>query len=239
MVVFIDVDTREIHIYNENGIKKIPFHDAHILIDLIGNQKIRYITNVIETNAEEVVNLVKGVSGQKPISKNQSVITPDLEIIKEAKYLHSTAKGTLIIPDMDHNASAGEKGFIRRALVRFEGVGDCKALDDDMKEKIKNSPLLRNLIKKGTVEIVGEEKKNQLLVMLKSDMTKKLVQQSKRDAALDSILMDGKVENWDGRISGGDIAIEIDVGRRGVGGGGDSHGAATMSELQSMIDGTS
>ena len=184
MVVFVDVNTRQILIYDESGVRKIPFHDAHILTDIVGNQKINYVTNIMETNAAEVVDLVRGVSGQKPLTTTQRIIPPDLaEDAQEATYLHSTSNGTLIIPDMDHQPAAGEKGFIRRALVRFEGIGDCRAFDDDMKEKIKTSSLLRSLIKKGTIEIVGEQKKNELIKILKAEMGRKLAQSSARDDA--------------------------------------------------------
>ena len=74
MVVFVDVNLREIHIYSENGIRKIPFHDAHILSEIVGNQQINYVTNVMETSADEVINLVRGISGQKPIAKTQRTI---------------------------------------------------------------------------------------------------------------------------------------------------------------------
>lgn len=242
MVIFVDVNTREIHIYNDSGIRKIPFHDAHILTDLVGNQKINYVTNVMETNAQEVIDLVRGISGQKPVARTQRTITPDLEVVKESTYLHSTSNGTLLIPDMDDKPAPGQKGHIRRALIRFEGIGDCKLFDDDMKEKIKKSSLLRSLIKKGTIEMVGEQRKSELLKLLKAELTRKLAHSSARDAALDNIIMDGKVGDWNGEIAGGDIAIEIDVGRRGIGGesgaGSASHGASSMSELQSLIDGT-
>lgn len=244
MIVFVDVNTREILIYSDKGIRKIPFHDANILADIVGNQKIRYVTNVLETDATEVINLVRNISGQSPpASSAQRFISPDIaDRVQESTYLHSTSNGTLIIPDMDDQPAPGQKGFMRRALMRFEGTGDCKAFDDDMKEKIKKSQLLRSLIKKGTIEIVGEQKKNELVKVLKANMSKQLAQQSARDSALDSILMDGPVGAWNGEIAGGDIAIEIDVGRRGVsmrdsGVGSASHGASSMSELQSMIDG--
>jgi len=222
MVVFVDVNKREVQIYDENGIQKIPFHDVHILRDIIGNKKINYVTNVLETTTEEVVKLVQGISGQTVTSKTQRVISPDLETVREATYLHSSSKGTLLVSDIN---------------IKFDGFADCKAFDDNMKENIKKSPILRSLIKKGTVKIIGESQKNELISQWKKEMQKKIDQQSARDEALDNILMDGKVSDWDGRIQGGDIAIEIDVGRRGIGGSEDSHGASTMSELQAMIDG--
>jgi hypothetical protein len=244
MVVFVDVNTRQILIYDENGVRKIPFHDAHILTDIVGNKKINYVTNVMETQASDVVDLVRGISGQRPLANNQKVVAPDLaENVKEASYLHSKSNGTLLIPDMDDKPAPGEKGHVRQALIRFNGTGDCKLFDDDMKEKIKKSPLLRSLIKKGTIEMVGEQRKNELLALSREQMKKTLSQQSARDAALSGIIMDGRVEDWDGGIAEGDTAIEIDVGRRGIGGGGTgagspSHGASSMAELESMINGT-
>lgn len=240
MVIFVDVNLREIHIYSDTGIRKIPFHDAHTLTTIIGNQKINYITNIIETTAGEIVNLVRGISGQKPIARTQRNIVPDLEIAKEATYLHSTSKGTLLIPDMDDKPAPGQKGYIRKSLIRFEGSGDCKLFDDDMKEKIKKSPMLRTLIKKGTIEIIGEQQKTEFLKQWRGELKKRAVQQSARDAALDAIIMDERVGdgNWNGEIAGDSTIIEIDVGRRGIGGGGESHGATSMSELQAMIDGT-
>ena len=224
MVVFVDVNSREIHVYSEDGIKKIPFHDAHILNTIVENKKITYVTNVLETTADEVVNLVRGLSGQQPITQNQRTITPDIEDIKEATYLHSTSKGTLLVSDID---------------MRFDGFADCKIFDDNMKENIKQSPMLRSLIKKGIIEIIGEQKKNDVLAENRVDLEKKAAQQSARDEALDDIIMNEKVGDWDGQIAGDSIAIEIDASRRSFGGGSEeSHGAATMSELQSMIDGT-
>jgi len=230
MVVFVDVNTRQILFYEESGVRKIPFHDAHILTDIVGNKKVNYVTNVIETTAVEIVDLVRGISGQKPLTATQRVIEPDLtEAAQEASYLHSTSKGTLLVSDIG---------------IRFDGYADCKIFNDDMKENVKNSSILRSLIKKGTVEIIGEQKKNELLQLWRQDMQKVVDQQSARDEALDDIIMDGPVGGWNGQIAGGDeVAIEIDVGRRGVsmrdsGAGSASHGASSMSELQSMIDGT-
>jgi len=240
MVVFVDVNLREIHIYSDNGIKKIPFHDARLLPTVIGEGKVNYVANIIETNAEEVINLVKGLSGQQPVDQNQRVIDPDLEVIKEDFYLHSISNGTLLIPDLDDKPAPGEKGHIQKALIRFEGIGDCKMFDDNLKEIIKKSPLFRSLIKQGKIEMVGEQRKNELMAVMKSQMAKKLAQSSARDASLDDIIMDGKVGDWNGEITVGDNAIEIDVGSPGFGsrGGGDSHGASSMSDLMGMIDGT-
>lgn len=240
MVVFVDVNIRQVLIYSETGIRKVPFHDAHILTDIIGNQKVRYVTDVLETNASEVVNLVRSISGQKPVTPpSQRAVAPDLaDVVQEATYLHSTAKGTLLIPDMDDRPAEGEKGHVRQALVRFEGHGDCKLFDRDMKAKIQKSALFRGLIKKGTIEIIGEQKKNEMLGVKRAELARTASIHSARDAALNNIIMDGRVDDWDGRVGGEDIAIPLDVGRRGIGGGEDSHGASSMSELSAMIDGT-
>ena len=90
--------------------------------------------------------------------------------------------------------------------------------------------------------MVGEQKKNELLSQWRKEQQKIVDAQSARDEALDGIIMNGSISDWNGQIAGDDIAIEIDVGRRGVGGdigpGSASHGAQSMSELQAMIDGT-
>jgi hypothetical protein len=225
MIIFVDVNLREIHVYAEDGLKKIAFHNAHTLESVIGNKKVRYITNIVETTPNEIANLVRGISGQQPLTtQTQRTIGPDLDVIIKTEYLHSISKGTLLVSDLG---------------IRFDGSADCKPFNEKMKEQIKQSPIMRNLIKKGTLEIVGEQRKNELLIDNRKDQTKQLQRQSARDASLDAIIMKEKVGDWDGNIGMSDSAIEININPSRIGGGSaESHGAATMSDLQDMIDGT-
>lgn len=227
MIAFIDVNKRIVKIYDDNGIKNIPFHDIRTLQKIAQNKKIQYITNVIETEASEIVNLVLNLSGEE----GQNITPPDIDIhVPEKNYLHSKSKGTLLINDIG---------------IKFEGLSDCKLFDDSMKDNIKKSPIMHSLIKKGTIEIIDEKRKNELITEWKNEMKKAQEKYSARDEALNNILMDEKVEDWNGQIIAPDDAeeaIQIDIGRRGVGRdagpGSASHGAQTMSELQSMIEGT-
>ncbi|MCK5763847.1 MAG: hypothetical protein KAH05_06990 [Clostridiales bacterium] len=233
MIVFIDVELKETKIYGENGLQKIPFNDIDILSDILGHQKVKYVTNIIEAEPDKIINLIKNIS-----TESQIVNTKQKDISNKNSYLHSTSKGLLIIPDMDDIPSPGEKGHIRKALVRFEGLGDCKLFDKEMKENIKKSPMLRKLIKTGSIEIIGEQKRNTFLKILQQDKQHLLKTQSARDKSLDNIIMNDKVSDWNGDIINKDKEdiVEIDVGRRSFK-KDESSGAATMSELQSMIDG--
>jgi hypothetical protein len=213
MIVFIDTKTQNILLYGEKGLITIPFSDAGDIYEHIGNKKVKYITNVMTVGADDIVGLI-GRLGFK-------FSAPAVESTN--KYLHSTNDGTIYINEE----------------LKFEGKFDCKLIDKELKEILKQNPLAKKLLSSGRIEIIGEVQKRKLDKEYKKVLAKKVEDQESKDNRLNSIIMDGRVEDWDGNINLSDFnnAIEIDLesgGRIDAGGGASVN---TMSELIDKMEG--
>jgi len=214
MMVFVDVENQQILIYSDDGTKKIPFQDAQVISQYIGNQTVSYITNVIETNSIDIINLIRDITGQKEVV---SSVQTNNNI-----YLHYKEDGTILIPDIN---------------IKFEGQSDCKLIDDEMKELIKQSSILQKLIKKEKVVVIGDYERQQLVIQHKQEIKKEQKKKEKVEESLSSIIMDKPVSDWDGSIENNDHdgAETIDLNTRGA--IENTGGVQTMSELQGILDG--
>ena len=166
MLVLIDLNKENIILYGEKGITSIPFYEAEALSSYSKNEKIFYITQALETNAQEVIKLVNQVKGQK---SNSDVPETNINL-----YLHSVSPGTVYINEN----------------FNFKGKYDCKLIDDEIKEIMETSPLLKSLIKDNKIKIIGEKSKQTLLQELKEEQNKIKELKEKEDAKLDALLLD-------------------------------------------------
>ena len=217
MIVLLDIEKQILTLYGAKGMEEIPFAKAARMYDYIEGDRILYVTKAMEVSLAEVMNLLKGIG----------VVVQDDIIETGIKYLHAPGEGSVYINE----------------YLQFKGKFDCKMIDHKMTEMIESSPLLQNLIKKKKIEIIGERKKASLLRLYKQAQQHHLQQQQNADASLDSILIQGKVADFDGTLSveaGHESAIVVDIGkggRVGTGSGGIGPTFNTMSELMDNIDG--
>ncbi len=220
MIVLLDVKEQNILLYKEDGLIKIPFNEASNIVEHIGeNNKITYITNAIKVSPIDIINLIKNL-GIKANKLN------NVETSKN-KYLCGTVDGMIFI---DEN-------------LKFQGKYDCKLIDDNMKNIIKQNSLLQTLIKNNKIKIIGEIGRSKLLKELNFLQKKEFEKQEKKAKKMDKLLQRTKnkgsiiVGDMDDDDDSNDdvIAIDLEKGGRTQIGGGES--VNTMSELMKQIEG--
>jgi len=213
MIVMIDTKTQNILLYKESGLIKVPFAEAADIFEFIGKKKVMYVTNVINVGANDIIGLIQSL-GIKTISAAE---------MSNNKYIHAIEEGTVYL----------------REGIKFEGIYDCKLIDRDMKEILLNDDLMKKLLSINKIEIIGEVAKRKLDKEHKKVLKKNIENQKKSDDRLSSIIMDTRIDDWDGNINVDDhvgaVVIDLDGAGRVDAGGGDS--VNTMSELLDKMDG--
>lgn len=218
MIVLLDIERQVLTLYGEKGMVEMPFTQAASMFDYLEGDSVLYITNAMEVNASEVMNVIKGMG---------VVIQNDIVQETGFKYLHAP----------------GEESIYIEEHLQFKGKFDCKRIDEAMTQIIETHPILQNLIRAKKIEIIGERKRASLKRQLNQRRDKKIQDQDVADAKLSGIIMDTAVADWDGSVtgvSGHESAIVVDLnkgGRVGTGSGGLGPSFNTMSELMDSIDG--
>jgi len=215
MVLFLDIDKQKISLYGEEGIVNIPFSQAGQLYNHIENSSVLYITNAIQTNAKEVVKMIKnmGVDVKNDIPEDTGI-----------RYICSPSEGTISIDE----------------FLKFEGKFDIKMIDKSMKQTIESSDLLQQLIKNKRLKVIGEIEKRKLLEEFKKYQDSKMKKQQKIEDDIDSIIVKKSVAEaveegiYNNNNNNNDGAIEIDILARGPVEGSNFN---TMSELLNEVDG--
>ena len=216
MIIFLDVENKNFLLYKDDGLLTIPFNNAKLLSNYI-EKTVLYVTKAEEVDVNDIINFVEN---DLNIQQNEKI--EDIPI-NNNKYLHSKIKGTLYIYED----------------FKFVNEFDCKLLDEDMVKLIKNIPVFPNLIKTGKVEIINETQKNEVLKKYKEYCDKMGTKQKAIDKRLDSIILNQKVEDWDGNDNDTDtehdaISVDIDSGG-GIKIGNKSYN--TMNEMLNDIEG--
>ena len=135
MILFLDVNKQTISLYDNNGKIDVSFKNAGELVKHTKNNNFLYVTNAVETNAEQVIALIKqmGVSVQE--------VKPE-----KVTHIHISNEGVIPIDDE----------------LRFRGRYDIHPLTSDLIQKIKETPLLQALIKNGQLEMITSSKRKEL-----------------------------------------------------------------------------
>lgn len=198
MLVLINKDNSEIEVYKEDGISVFGFDETEDLIKILGKQKVLYITGAIEATPDEILNTINQMY-LSTIDGAEEEASQNTE-----KYLRSTITGVLHIEDV---------------AITFNGPGDCKLVDGEMRQLIEESTIFQNLIRRGKISIIDyttmvrESRRHNRQSVKKSQEI-----QSSRDKQLDSILIESSrpgsalsaAENMFDKDDGGlDITEEI------------------------------
>ena len=195
MIVLLDVNSRNIKLYTDNGLQVIPFSEAPLLKHYTQDNDFYYVTNVMETKADQVINLIDSMS---PQPNTINTLTGNL-------YIYSNTDKILCIPNLN---------------MKFEGKFDFKLYDKDMQKLVKSSPILVNLLNKNDLKIIDERTKRVIVAEKKIVQQKEKEKRSKRDEQLDSIIIQdsasGSAVDYAASASssgmfGDDGAIDIDL----------------------------
>jgi len=186
MVIFLDVDRQVFVLYGEEGKMEVPFVKASHLFQFMGEKDALYVTNAVEANVYDLINMVQGMGVQLEEASPQA--------LSDAKYIHNTGENTIFISDG----------------LKFEGKYDIKVYDQAMANIVNTTPILQKLLESKQIEIIGELKRQKVMQEFKKVMDKQQALQEKADAQLDSMILNTKVSDFNG-IVGDDIAEEMDI----------------------------
>lgn len=174
MIVFLNEEENKIYLYTDNGKISLDFKDVNKMYEYIGDSEVYYITNAVKTNIKLISNLIE------EMGVNISPINPIY--LSNKKYIHSISNGTIIISED----------------IKFNGKYDIKEYDKNMKKNINNFPLLKTLIEKNKIEIIGEAKRQQVLKEFKKEREKQKEKIKKSDEKQDSIILKKSVADYEG-----------------------------------------
>ncbi len=204
MILFLDVNEQKISLYKEDGITNIPFQNAGQLYDHVGNNDILYITNAIQTNAQEVISMVKSMGVE---------IQEEIPVDTGVKYLHTPSEQTL---------------FIHEHLV-FKGKYDAKFVDENMLEEIRNSKLLQQLIKTKKIGVINSFQRKKL-----KEEYDKLEDTKIGSIIIDSTVADFKEGKTGAAAHGDAVAIDLMSGGSAVEEGSVNTMSELMGEMEGL-----
>jgi len=145
MIVLLDTKGLRVELYTEDGIRSFSFEEADLLKEILRNKKVLYVTNGILATAEEIIGTVEAILQQR---------SEELKISGEIMYLRSSGPGVLAIQGLYNKSSKVKEDLL------FENPFDAKLLNeifrDYGKEIFKESRTMRNLLKSGKLQILGE-----------------------------------------------------------------------------------
>ena len=199
---------RCLDIYSENGCNHCSFSETETIKQLIGNEKIIYITKAIETTRQDVLDIVDSLAN--------SMTKQMLQQTGEKAYLRSTLKGYMHLPDLE---------------TTFEGPVHFVPLNDIFekygKDIFQKNKTLNNMLRNGKLQILTETQRSKLSDQYFEEEKQK---QTKKDESLDNIIVDGSVDDYmnnDGQTNYHD-AIEIDV--KGAGSKGSTNEGSLLPD---------
>jgi hypothetical protein len=181
MILFIDTEKQTVFLYEEKEVIQVPFNEINILNDYTKGKTVYYINQIIETNSEDVVNLVNSIAGTapQPVDDGQ-------------KWIHPTIDNSIVINDIQ---------------LSLRGKYDIRPLDTQMQTYISRSPVLQKLIKNGQISIIGKQQRKKLLIeKIEKDKKEREIE----DKKLDDIIVKDKARDHQ-TISSDDDVEEIDL----------------------------
>lgn len=146
MIVFLDIQSRCILIYSEQGINKIPFNKISLIKSQLKGQKALYITNAIEVDGDQIVDTVI----QYRQSNGEDIKSV---IIDEPQFLCAANKGSIYINELDLTIR-GKTDFI-----------PLKSLQDKYGKDFLENGIIKSLISNKKLEIIplSEVQERQLI----------------------------------------------------------------------------
>ena len=201
MIIFLNMKDRCLDIYTDTGCRHCSFSETETIKQLIGNERVVYVTKAIETTKKDVLDIVESLA--KTMTKKM------LRQDNGKSYIRSTSKGYMHIDG-----------------IEFRGPAHFISIDDIFAKYGKDAlqkPNIDRMLKNGKLQIISESEINKIT---KQNLAEQQKRQAMKDQSLDDILVDGTVDSYlngnDGGVDGHYDAIEIDV--KGTGGGSGNEG---------------
>jgi len=193
MIIFLNMKNNCLDIYTEKGCKHCGFSEKETIKKIIGNEKVVYVTKAVETTQKDILDIVGSIAG---------VVTKKmLQQQKEKSYIRSTLKGYLNIPDLN---------IIFKGPVHFIPLDHFFSKHGE--DIFQKNAVLKNMLDNGKLQLLTE---TQMGVLTNQHFKEEQQKQMEKDASLDDLLVDGKVEDYiEGEKEGfsdHSDAIEIEI----------------------------
>ena len=203
MIIFLNMKDHCLDVYTDTGCRHCNFSETETIKQLIGNERVIYVTKAIETTKKDVLDIVESLA--KTITKKM------LEQNNGKSYIRSTLKGYMHVPDIE---------------TTFTGPAHFVPIDEIFakygKDIFQKNLTLNSMIRNGKLQIITESEINKLTKQCVEEQQKR---QDMKDQSLDNILVEGPVDSYlnadEGGAAGHYDAIEIDV--KAVGGKGSTN----------------
>jgi hypothetical protein len=149
MILLLDVKRQLVHVYKKDGHQEISFEDIDELPYVMGNNTAVYVTAGTNVKSQQVMDLVKGfMPEEKPFMPSEFYAGKDASTY----FLRSTAPGPVIF-----------------GKLQFLSPGDCKEIDEDLRQQIMSSEIVQGLIKNNKLQIITSQEIYDVLFNLSSD----------------------------------------------------------------------
>lgn len=194
MVIFLDIQRQIVKIYSETGIRTLEFDNIDMLGDIVGRNKILYVTNAISVSAADIISTVNSIKSQIHKTRVNS---------GEIMYIRNGTFGALTIPDVYNKSTRTKEDLV------FRSSTDAKLLKDFYrdygKDVFETSPVMRNLLKKGNLQIVTEGELQEINAKIKSGKLKRFNSVAESKAYIKKQIKTISKEEAEERIELGDV----------------------------------
>lgn len=142
MIVFVDIQQQKINVIDDQNLYVFDATDLDGFAQFVGNRKVVYVTEYIETTGVEVLRALGGLN-----MHDQD--TDSIDVAEQKMYLHVTHPYKTYIE------------FEGREYI-FAGKHDAKALDSLPENILTDCDTIVKGLKSGIFAIIDEEHKNAL-----------------------------------------------------------------------------
>lgn len=142
MIVFVNPDNKTITICDKT-VKIYNWNQFNAITTLLQNKEVIYVTEVVETTGEEVLNVIYDSLSEEDLGDQTSLGTGEM-------YFHATCKGKVMIV---YNGKE----------YTFKGIEDMRPLDSLPAGMLENCRTIIDGVKSGLFEIINEYERKAIL----------------------------------------------------------------------------
>ena len=219
MIAVIDKINQLINLYAADGVRVYSFQELDVFAQELEGYPIMYVTGYKETTAEQIVQSLYAAEAKTsqqgipwdqeaaPLKQEQVISQNETQNFNQTQFddlddqvyfVRSTSKGPVYIADVD---------------IEFNGPGDCREVDEEMLEIIRESFSIRQLIKTGRIQIMNRKQMQKAASIANVELKRRHdLWRRKESRELDSIIVgDGTpgmaMDIADGMFGGGDDLV--------------------------------
>jgi hypothetical protein len=128
MIVFLDVQNSIVLVYTDSGVQKVPFNSLKSLEKILGNNKVLYVTNAVQTNAKAIISSLtkarlskatKVEAAKVSASKEKNQVIANTGSVTINNLIPITGPGKSALPPVSISFSTFESFSVETLEARF------------------------------------------------------------------------------------------------------------------------